>query len=308
MIARGKIRKILTAGSLAMCLKKAAAELEGKEFNIGLSEDPAHKDKPYYIPRERIEQAKKMISEGRAKGIEFIMPVDSVLQDGQVSETIGPGNQQFDVGPASSALYDKKVGEFIAAHKNDAASVTVFHNGVFGMFEDPRFEEGTKKFTAQLKRMKDAGFKVYVGGGEGGTAVGKIRQTRLDHLLLHRRRHGAERPGQRTGAVSGRPESRRRSDGTETARISNGCGKSMHSIVGHTSEQTADRVLQRRDRRFFISSTVQKLNIRRAFRFAHLAHRAINSSINFRMNSLGSPAFNGVFQARRRRREMGSKP
>jgi phosphoglycerate kinase len=41
------------------------------------------------------------------------------------------------------------------------------------MFEDPRFEEGTKKFTAQLKRMKDAGFKVYVGGGEGGTAVDK---------------------------------------------------------------------------------------------------------------------------------------
>jgi phosphoglycerate kinase len=173
MIARGKIRKILTAGSLAMCLKKAAAELEGKDFNIGLSEDPAHKDKPYYIPRERIEQAKKMVSEGRAKGIEFILPVDSVLQDGRVSETVGPGNQQFDVGPASSALYAEKVGEFIAAHKNDAASVTVFHNGVFGMFEDPRFEEGTKRFTAQLKRMKDAGFKVYVGGGEGGTAIEK---------------------------------------------------------------------------------------------------------------------------------------
>jgi phosphoglycerate kinase len=173
MIARGKIRKILTAGSLAMCLKKAAAELEGKEFNIGLSEDPAHKDKPYYIPRERIEQAKKMISEGRAKGIEFIMPVDSVLQDGRASETVGPGNQQFDVGPASSKYYAEKVGEFIAAHKDDAASVTVFHNGVFGMFEDPRFEEGTKQFTSQLKRMKEAGFKVYVGGGEGGTAVEK---------------------------------------------------------------------------------------------------------------------------------------
>jgi phosphoglycerate kinase len=173
MVARGKIRKILTAGSLAMCLKKAAAELEGKDFNIGLSEDPSKVKEPYYIPRERIEQAKKMISEGREKGIEFIMPVDSILQDGQASETIGPGNQQFDVGPASIAFYETKVGEFIAAHKNDAASVTVFHNGVFGMFEDPRFEEGTKKFTAQLKRMKDAGFKVYVGGGEGGTAVDK---------------------------------------------------------------------------------------------------------------------------------------
>ena len=48
-----------------------------------------------------------------------------------------------------------------------------FHNGVFGMFEDPRFEDGTRKFMAQLKRMKDAGLEVYVGGGEGGTALAR---------------------------------------------------------------------------------------------------------------------------------------
>ena len=99
MIDRGKIRLVIAAGSLAMALKKAAAELDGKQFALGVSEDPAHSDKPYYIPRERIEQAKKMVAEGRAKGIEFVMPVDFVLQDGRVSATIGPGNQQFDVGP-----------------------------------------------------------------------------------------------------------------------------------------------------------------------------------------------------------------
>jgi phosphoglycerate kinase len=173
MIDRGKIRIVLTAGSLAMALKKADAELSGKQFDLGLSEDPGHKDKPYYIPRERIEQAKRMVSEGRSKGITFILPQDFVLQDGRVSETVGPGNQQFDVGPASSALYEKIVGDVIAKHKNDQPPAVVFHNGVFGMFEDPRFEEGTKKFIAQLKRMKDAGIKVYVGGGEGGTALEK---------------------------------------------------------------------------------------------------------------------------------------
>jgi phosphoglycerate kinase len=176
MIARGKIRTIITAGSLAMALKKAAAEIDGKQFNLGLSEDPAHKDKPYYIPAERIAQAKAMITDGRKKGIEFVMPVDFVLQDGSVSETVGPGNQQFDVGPASSAVYEKKVGEFIAAHKSDSPPAVVFHNGVFGMFEDPRFEEGTKKFIPQLKRLTDAGIKVYIGGGEGGTALEKYGQ------------------------------------------------------------------------------------------------------------------------------------
>ena len=173
MIARGKIRKVIAAGSLAVALKKAALELGGKQFDLGLSEDPAHKDKPYYIPRERIEQAKKMIAEGKEKGIEFVMPVDFVLQDGQVSTAIGPGNQQFDVGPASSAAYEQVVTDFIAAHKNDKPAAVVFHNGVFGMFEDERFAEGTRKFVQQLKRMTDAGIKVYVGGGEGGTALEK---------------------------------------------------------------------------------------------------------------------------------------
>lgn len=171
MIERGKIRKVIAAGSLAMALKKASGELDGKQFDLGVSEDPAHKDKPYYIPRERIEQAKKMIEEGHKKGIEFIMPVDFVLQEGQVSEAVGPGNQQFDVGPASSAMYEQIVTDFIAAHKNDSPAAVVFHNGVFGMFEDPRFENGTRNFIPQLKRMTDAGIKVYVGGGEGGTAL-----------------------------------------------------------------------------------------------------------------------------------------
>jgi phosphoglycerate kinase len=171
MIDRGRIRKVIAAGSLAAGLKKAANELEGKPFDLGLSQDPAHKDKPYFIPAERIEQAKRMITEGRAKGIEFVLPVDFVLQEGQVSNEIGAGNQQFDVGPASSALYEKTVSDFIAAHKDDKPAAVVFHNGVFGMFEDPRFEAGTKKFIPQLKRLTDAGIKVYIGGGEGGTAL-----------------------------------------------------------------------------------------------------------------------------------------
>jgi phosphoglycerate kinase len=176
MIDRGKIRKVIAAGSLAAGLKKAAMELEDKTFDLGLSQDPAHKDKPYFIPQDRIEQAKRMLTEGRAKGIEFVLPVDFVLQEGQVSSGIGPGNQQFDVGPESSKLYEKTVSDFVAAHKSDKPAAVVFHNGVFGMFEDPRFEEGTRKFMAQLKRMTDAGIKVYVGGGEGGSALEKYGQ------------------------------------------------------------------------------------------------------------------------------------
>ena len=53
-------------------------------FSMGVAEDPGHRDKPYYIPRERVEQANRMIQEGRRKGIEFVLPVDFVLANGRV--------------------------------------------------------------------------------------------------------------------------------------------------------------------------------------------------------------------------------
>src|SRR5207302_638337 len=163
MIARGTIRTILSAGSLAKALKKADALLAGKTFCLGVTEDPANKDKPYYIPPDRIDQAKRMVQAGKSHGIEFVLPVDFKLGDERVVETLQPGDQQFDIGPKTIALFERKIGEFIESHRGQ--STVAFHNGVFGMFEDPRFETGTKAFIAQLKRMQDAGLKVYVGGG-----------------------------------------------------------------------------------------------------------------------------------------------
>jgi phosphoglycerate kinase len=173
IVGRGKVRRVLAAGSLAMALRKAAGELDGKKVCLGVAEDPAHSDKPYYIPRERVEQAKKMIAHGRQKGIEFVLPVDSVIADGSVVEELGPKDQQFDVGPKTSALFEERVGSFLTDGKRGKVA---FHNGVFGMFEDPKFEEGTRRFVKQLKRMKDAGVEVYIGGGEGGTALEKYGQ------------------------------------------------------------------------------------------------------------------------------------
>jgi phosphoglycerate kinase len=174
MIGRGTIRQVLAAGSLAMALKKAIAELDGQDCCLGVAEDPAHADKPYYIPPERVAQARRMVVDGRSKGIEFVVPIDSVIEDGSVVDHLRADQQQFDIGPKSSELFEQRVGEFLLQHPQGAVA---FHNGVFGMFEDPRFEAGTKRFTNQLKRMTDAGVEVYVGGGEGGKALVKYGQT-----------------------------------------------------------------------------------------------------------------------------------
>ncbi|MDZ4659819.1 MAG: phosphoglycerate kinase [Bythopirellula sp.] len=168
MIGRGTIKCVFAAGSLAMALKKAIGEIDGRPCCLGVAEDSAHADKPYYIPAERVAQAKQMVLDGRSKGIEFVVPVDSVIEDGSVVDELKPDQQQFDIGPQSSKLFEQKIGDFLA--KNPQGAVA-FHNGVFGMFEDPRFEAGTKNFIPQLKRMTDAGVEVYVGGGEGGKAL-----------------------------------------------------------------------------------------------------------------------------------------
>jgi phosphoglycerate kinase len=176
MIARGKITHIFSAGSLAMALKKAAALLAGEDFTLGVTEDPAHADKPYYIPPERIEQAKRMVQSGRQQGIEFVLPIDFTLANGSVVTALKPGDQQFDIGPQTSALFAEKIQGFINATVKQGKPAIAFHNGVFGMFEDPRFEHGTKSFISELKKLTDAGVQVYVGGGEGGTALEKYGQ------------------------------------------------------------------------------------------------------------------------------------
>jgi phosphoglycerate kinase len=170
MIDRGTIRLVLAAGSLAMALKKAVGELDGKPVCLGVAEDPAHADKPYFIPKDRIEQAKGMIRDGRRAGIEFVVPVDSVIADGSIVDELKRDQQQFDVGPKTIKLFEQQIGAFLA---KKPAHAVAFHNGVFGMFEDPRFESGTKNFMPQLKRLTDADVEVYIGGGEGGLALEK---------------------------------------------------------------------------------------------------------------------------------------
>lgn len=184
IVARGKVTTVIAAGSLAMSLKKAAAQLDGGDFNLGLSQDPAHSDKPYFIAEDRVQQAKALIEHGRKNGITFVLPVDFVLADGTVVDKLGPTDQQFDIGPKTSEVFEKAIGEIIAQSEKQVAAgegpMIVFHNGVFGKFEDAIYERGTKHFIGQLKRLHDAGVKVYIGGGEGGEAAARYGNIETD--------------------------------------------------------------------------------------------------------------------------------
>lgn len=170
MIARGTIKQIFASGSLAMAIRKAVGQLDDAPVCLGAAEDPANSGAPWYIPEDRIAQAKAIVADGREKGITFTTPIDSMIEDGTPKDTLEPSDQQCDIGPKSIAHFSRSVGEFI---EKAGAGAVAFHNGVFGMFEDPKFENGTKQWIPELRRMKEAGVEVYVGGGEGGKALDK---------------------------------------------------------------------------------------------------------------------------------------
>lgn len=175
ILNRGQTKMVIAAGLLAMTLKKAAADIDVQVFEMGAAgTDPANK---FYIPPERIDQARTMITNGRKAGVEFVLPVDFILADGTASDLIPAGGSQLDVGPRTIALHAAKVGEFIEYHRQKVAAgkgpAVAFHNGVFGYFEKDEFARGTKEFMLQLKRMTESGLLVYVGGGEGGAALHK---------------------------------------------------------------------------------------------------------------------------------------
>lgn len=169
ILSRKIVKRIIVAGSLAMALKKAKARLAGGDFCIGKAE--TDEKAKFYISPERIEQGKRILCECEENGIEVILPVDFILDNGDVSEDIPPGRAQFDVGPKTRELVSETIAAYIADSKKGDGQSTMFYNGVFGKFEDPEYEAGTREFVALLKEMTGAGISTYVGGGEGRLAL-----------------------------------------------------------------------------------------------------------------------------------------
>ena len=186
IMSRGKVKLVLGAGVLGMALKKGYVESHGGKFSLGAAENPEFGDAPFYVSPDRIEQAKRIITNGKENGVKFALPVDVMLESGEIVEDLGPDQAQFDVGPASSEEYEEQVAEFIEKHQpgDPDNHVVAFYNGVFGKFEEERFAGGTKRFVQQLQVLEDAGVDVYVGGGEGGKAVTKyLGEDKITHLF-----------------------------------------------------------------------------------------------------------------------------
>jgi len=151
-----KANKILIGGALAYTFKLA----QGGKVGNSLAEP------------DKIETAKKALEKAKAKGVEFLLPVDNLVCDaldfkgGTLGNTkvvdgdIEDGWEGVDIGPKTVELYANAVKD----------AKTVLWNGPMGIFEIP---ESAKGSFAIAKAVAEADNTSIIGGGDSVKAIKK---------------------------------------------------------------------------------------------------------------------------------------
>ncbi|MDW7660157.1 MAG: phosphoglycerate kinase [Bacillota bacterium] len=119
------------------------------------------------VETDKIEYAKEMLDNAKAKGVSMMLPVDHIVatefsKDAQPivteDENIADGHMGLDIGPKTAALYAE------AASK----AKTIIWNGPMGVFEFENFAKGT---IAVAKALADSDATTVIGGGDSAAAV-----------------------------------------------------------------------------------------------------------------------------------------
>ncbi len=119
---------------------------------------------------DKLDLAKDLLAKAEAKGIKFLLPIDNVVADTfsadanakTVKSTEMPdGWMGLDIGPETIKLFSETV----------SSAKTVIWNGPMGVFEFPRFAEGTR---AVAKAIADSDAISIIGGGDSAAAVEKL--------------------------------------------------------------------------------------------------------------------------------------
>ena len=122
------------------------------------------------IEDDMLDTAKTVIAKAKEKNVEILLPVDHVVTQEfaadaaskvTTSEAIEDGWMGMDIGP-------KTIANFKAAL---SGAKTVFWNGPMGVFEFPKFAEGTTVIANVLATL--TGATTVIGGGDSVSAVKK---------------------------------------------------------------------------------------------------------------------------------------
>ncbi len=124
---------------------------------------------------DQVDTCKRLLEQSKASGKTIYLPEDltGVDANGEYA-TFGirlpEGAKGFDIGPGSAAAFTDVIMD----------ARTVFWNGPMGMFEDPRFEAGTRTVA---QAMADTKAFTVVGGGDSAAALAQFGlDDEVDHV------------------------------------------------------------------------------------------------------------------------------
>jgi phosphoglycerate kinase len=125
------------------------------------------------VEEDKLDLAKALIQQAKAKGIELHLPIDSVIADKfdanantkvASNNSIEPGWMGLDIGPQAMQV-------FAGVIEN---SKTILWNGPMGVFEMTKFENGTKGIAQAVVRATAKGAFSLIGGGDSAAAVARF--------------------------------------------------------------------------------------------------------------------------------------
>ena len=129
--------------------------------------------------KEKLEVARGLLEKAGQKGVALLLPKDNIVADKfagdasaqtVLSTEIPAGWMGMDIGPKTIARYADVI-------KN---AKTVIWNGPMGVFEMPKFAEGTR---AVAQAMADSAAVTIIGGGDSAAAAAQLGfEDRMTHI------------------------------------------------------------------------------------------------------------------------------
>lgn len=122
---------------------------------------------------DKLELALQLIEKAKAKGVNLVLPVDSVVADAfsNDSNTKVADNTAIEAGWMGLDLGPKAIAQFTEVIAN---SKTVLWNGPAGVFEMPKFEAGTKAVAEAIVAATNRGAFSLIGGGDSAAAINQF--------------------------------------------------------------------------------------------------------------------------------------
>ena len=152
-----KVDNLIIVGGMAFTFLKAL----GNKIGDSIVED------------DKLDLAKRILTEAKTKGVKIILPVDVVIADKFSNDAqtkivnvknIPDGWQGLDIGPETQKLIDEVIQN----------SKTIIWNGPAGVFEFDNFAKGTEQIGLSIGKASEKGAYSLVGGGDSVAAVKKL--------------------------------------------------------------------------------------------------------------------------------------